>query len=112
MVHHILVLLVACLNGRDTLIAGVMLTEHDLRFVFVLAVLTHCARRNYCGLSVCTLKRDLRLRLAVAIGHALEVHTIPATVTLGAGMLGLDNPRVLIASILAKPTYGKRARLI
>jgi hypothetical protein len=112
MVEHILVLLVARLNGRDTLIARVMLTEHDLSLILVLAVLAHCARRDYRSFAVGTLKRDLRLRLAVAIGHALEVHTIPATVTLGAGVLGLNNPRVLITRILAKPTYGKRARLI
>ena len=112
MVEHVLVLLVARLNRRDTLIAGVMPAEHDLSFIFVLAVLAHGVRRDYRRSAVCTLKRVRCLRLAIAILNMLEVHAVPTAVTLGAGMLGLDNPSVLIARITAKPTHRKRARLI
>jgi hypothetical protein len=110
MVEHILVLLVASLILSHALIAGRNTITKDIRFVFVLAIFAR--RVNHRRFAVGTLKRVLRRRLAIAIFHALEVHTIVALVTRGAGVLRLDNPRVLIASILAKPTYGKRARLI
>jgi hypothetical protein len=106
-VHHVFVIRIAILIITHAFVADRHAISQGLGLILILAI--HASTIDYRRRACSTLKRARSSTLALAVLITLEVHAIPTAVTLGAGVLSLNNPGVLIARILAEPTHGKRA---